>query len=278
MTYWAPRMPLRSAASFVRRVSDRLGYPVIPRWRLDKLEQSTHLRALFEMLGIDCVLDVGANIGQYHEFLRLHVGFAGSVVSFEPVREMFDGLRDAARRQPAWSVHQLALGEQDGDAEIRVMVERTLSSLLPPNEEKLRAMGYEKYLRETELARTERIAVRRLDAIFDEVVPAGASRVFLKTDTQGYDMSVVRGATRCLHRLPALQVELPVREVYRGATDYLRSLAELDSLGYELTGLFPVQRDATLRVVNLDAVMVRRDEVERLRASGRHAPGHAGRP
>ncbi len=271
-------MPRRSVGRLVRRALERVGLPVIPRWRLVKLEQSTHLRALFEMLGVDCVLDVGANIGQFHEFLRLHVGYDGAVVSFEPVQELFDGLRDAAQAERAWSVHRLALGEEDGSAEIRVMAERTLSSLLPPNEEKLRAMGYEKYLRETALERTERIAVRRLDAIFDAVVPAGASRVFMKTDTQGYDMSVVRGASSCLDRLLALQVELPVREVYRGAPDYLRSLAELDSMGYELTGLFPVQRDATLRVVNLDAVLVRSDEVERLRAAGRHAPGHEGRP
>jgi FkbM family methyltransferase len=269
---------MRRLTSVVRRVSDRLGYPIIARWRLDKLDQSTHLRELFDMLGIDCVLDVGANIGQFHDFLRLHVGYAGCIVSFEPVREMYDRLRRAARADAAWSVHPFALGEQDGSAEIAVMVERTLSSLLPRNEESLRAMGYEKYLRETEVAHTETISVRRLDRIFDEVVPPGVTRVFMKTDTQGYDMAVVRGASGCLDRLPAIQVELPVREVYRGAPDYLRSLAELSSMAYELTGLFPVQRDATLRVVNVDAVLVRHDEAERLRASGRHAPGHAGRP
>jgi FkbM family methyltransferase len=269
---------IRPLADLVRKVSDRAGYPIIARWRLDKLEQSTHFGELFDMLGVDCVLDVGANIGQFHEFLRLHVGYTGCVVSFEPVREMYERLRAAARGDSAWTVHPIALGEQDGTAEIAVMAERTLSSLLPRNEESLRAMGYEKYLRETEVTRTETITVRRLDAIFDEIMPPGVSRVFMKTDTQGYDMAVVRGASGCLDRLPAIQVELPVREVYRGAPDYLRSLAELESLGYELTGLFPVQRDATLRVVNVDAVMLRRDEAERLRASGRYAPGHAGRP
>jgi hypothetical protein len=157
------------------------------------------------------------------------------------------------------------------------MAERTLSSLLPRNEESLRAMGYEKYLRETEVARTEVIRVKRLDAIYDEIVP-DARRVFLKSDTQGYDMAVIRGATGCLDRLLAIQVELPVREVYRGAPDYLNALAELSEAGYELTGLFPVQRDATLRVVNMDAVLLRRDAAETLRASGRYAPGHAGRP
>lgn len=271
-------MRLARFSSVVRAVTDRLGYPVIARWRLDKLDQSSHLRELFAMLRIDCVLDVGANVGQFHEFLRLHVGYAGRIVSFEPVREMFDRLQDAARADGAWSIHQLALGEQDCSAEIKVMVERTLSSLLPPNEERLRAMGYEKYLRETEVARTETVAVRRLDAMFPEVVPATASRVFMKTDTQGFDMAVVRGASGCLSRLPAIQVELPVREVYKGAPDFLDSLDELSALGYELTGLFPVQRDATLRVVNLDAVLIRRDDAERLRACGRCAPGHAGRP
>jgi FkbM family methyltransferase len=269
---------MRRLTSLVRRASDRLGYPIIARWRLEKLEQSTHLRELFDMLGIDCVLDVGANIGQFHDFLRLHVGYSGCIVSFEPVREMHERLRQAASAEPDWTVHPIALGEQDGRAEIAVMAERTLSSLLPRNEESLRAMGYEKYLRETEVARTETIAIRRLDAIVGEVMPPGVSRVFMKTDTQGYDMAVVRGASGCLDRLTAIQVELPVREVYRGAPDYLRSLAELGSMGYELTGLFPVQRDATLRVVNVDAVLVRHDEAERLRASGRCAPGHAGRP
>jgi FkbM family methyltransferase len=269
---------IRPLTSLVRRVTDRLGFPIIAHWRLDKLEHSTHLRGLFDMLGIDCVLDVGANIGQFHEFLRLHVGYTGCIVSFEPVREMFEQLREVARTDPAWTVHQIALGAQDGCAEIAVMAERTLSSLLPRNEESLRAMGYEKYLRETEVARTETVAIRRLDAIFDEVMPPGVSRVFLKTDTQGWDMAVIHGAAGCLDRLPAIQVELSVREVYRGAPDYLQSLAELGGIGYELTGLFPVQRDTTLRVVNVDAVLVRREEAERLRATGPYAPGRAGRP
>jgi FkbM family methyltransferase len=266
----------RSLAA-IKSWASRRGYPIVPAWRLEKWDQSTHLRDLFAMLEIDCVLDVGANIGQFREFLRLHVGYAGRIVSFEPVAEMFDALTGAAGADPLWSVHRLALGDADGAATINITTERTLSSLLSPNEEQLQAMGYQKYLRETEVARTETIPVRRLDAIWEEVVPAGA-RVFLKSDTQGYDMTVVNGARGCLDRLPAIQIELPVRPVYRGAPDYVTALAQLDALGYELTGVFPVQRDATLRVVNLDVALIRRAEAERLRAAGRHAPGHAHRP
>jgi FkbM family methyltransferase len=264
--------------SRVRDLSARAGYPIIPHWRLEKWEQSQHLRELFALLDIDCVLDVGANIGQYHEFLRLHLGYEGPVVSFEPVGELYERLTRVTVSDPRWSVHRLALGDAEGTAEINVLAERTLSSLLPPNEENLRAMGYEKYLRETTIARTEPVPVKRLDAICDAVLPPGAKRVFLKSDTQGYDMQVIRGASACLDRLPAIQLELPVREVYQGAPNYLDAIAELTAMGYEVTGLFPVQRDATLRIINVDVVMIRRDAAEALRAARRHAPGHAGRP
>jgi FkbM family methyltransferase len=262
----------------LREMSARAGYPIIPQWRLEKWEQSQHLRELFALLDIDCVLDVGANIGQYHEFLRLHLGYDGPVVSFEPVREMYERLVQITSGDPRWTVHRLALGSAEGTADINVLAERTLSSLLAPNAENLRSMGYEKYLRETQIARTEPVPVKRLDGICDQVLPPGARRVFLKSDTQGYDMQVIRGASGCLDRLPAIQLELPVKEVYAGAPNYLDAIAELTTMGYEVTGLFPVQRDATLRIINVDVVMIRRDVAEALRAARRHAPGHAGRP
>jgi hypothetical protein len=124
-------------------------------------------------------------------------------------------------------------------------------------------MGYDKYLRETERDRTEVVPVRRLDELLPEVTSPG-ERLFLKSDTQGYDMHVVRGARGVLNRVVGLQVELSVRQVYIGSPGYLEGIAELNSLGYEVTGLFPVQRDPAERVVNCDCVMIRADEADRL--------------
>ena len=261
----------------VQALFSRLGYPIIPDWRLDRWDQSVHIRKLFRMLGIDCALDVGGNIGQYHEFLRLHVGYDGEMVSFEPVAELFEALKRTSAADPRWTVHQIALGEADTTAEINVYSERTLSSFLPTNVRSLRAMGYEKYLRETTLERTESVPVRRLDSILDDFV-SRERRLFLKSDTQGYDMRVIRGASACLERLLGIQIELQVREVYEGATDYLEGLAELSAMGFEPTGFFPVQRDATQRVVNLDCVLIRREEAARLRARLQYPPGEHQRP
>jgi FkbM family methyltransferase len=250
----------------------------MPRWRLAKWHDAQHLKQLLAMLNTDCVLDVGANIGQYCEYLRLHVGYEGAVISFEPVAELFARLEQASSTDRRWPVHKLALGESSGTAEIQIFAERTLSSILSPNEASLREMGYEKYLREMTLERTETVPVRRLDEIFDEIVPRDASGVFLKCDTQGTDLSVVRGARGCLDRISGMQIELPVREVYEGAPDYLDALKELTGLGFDVTAFMPVQRDATLRVINVDCVFIRHDAAERVRAEHRHAPGHAGRP
>jgi FkbM family methyltransferase len=269
---------LRRLSRAIQAASFRAGYPMIPRWRLAKLQEAQHLQQLFAMLGVDCVLDVGANIGQYREYLRLHVGYTGRIVSFEPVAELFAILERERRGDPLWDLHRLALGEASGSAEIQVFAERTLSSFLPRNEAALREMGYDKYLRETELDRTEAVPVRRLDEIFETVVPADASAVFLKCDTQGTDLAVVRGARGCLARIAGMQVELPVREVYKGAPSFLDALPELTGLGYAVTGFVPVQRDSTLRVVNVDCVLVSEAIVTRLRAARRHAPGHDGRP
>jgi FkbM family methyltransferase len=268
----------RTISREVQALSYRAGYPIMPRWRLARWHDAQHLRELFLLLSIDCVLDVGANIGQYHDYLRLHVGYEGHVVSFEPVGELFTQLERAAGSDPLWSVHRMALGKVSATAEIQVFAERTLSSFLPRNEASLQAMGYEKYLRETELDRTEEVLVRRLDEIFDSVMPKGVRGIFLKSDTQGTDLAVVRGAAARLDRIGGMQIELPVREVYQGATNYMDGIAELTQLGYDVTAFMPVQRDGTLRVINVDCVLINHAVAERLRAEHRHAPGHAGRP
>jgi len=272
-------MRLKSGvAKVAETVASHLGCRLIPEWRLANLEQTEHLAQVFRLLSIDCVLDVGANIGQYHEFLRVFTRYAGRIVSFEPVTEMYEHLERQRAGDPLWSLHRLALGDADTTERINILSERTLSSFLAPNEEGLRQMGYQKYLRETRLERTEEVSVRRLDSIHRDVIPDAASRVFLKSDTQGYDMAVIRGAAGCLDRVLGLQIELPIREVYRGSAEYLDAMAELTELGYAVTAFFPVQRDSTLRVINVDCIMIREDETDRLRQLGRHAPGHAERP
>ena len=87
-----------------------------------------HLQWVFRRLAINCVLDVGANRGQFAKRLRL-AGYTGRIVSYEPVAEHHGALTEAAADDPAWFVNPWALGDQNGTAEINV-VPGTMSSML----------------------------------------------------------------------------------------------------------------------------------------------------
>ena len=44
--------------------------------------------------------------------------------------------------------------------------------------------------------------------------------------------------------------------IYKGVPTYLEAISHLNTLGFDLTGLFPVARDEHLRVVEFDCVTV----------------------
>ena len=58
-----------------------------------------HLRKLFSHLQINCVLDVGANQGQYGRFLR-QTGYQGWIISFEPSPADFQVLAERSAADP----------------------------------------------------------------------------------------------------------------------------------------------------------------------------------
>src|SRR5262249_3969903 len=75
--------------------------------------------ALMKRHGINMVLDVGANTGQYGTLLR-QLGFRGRIVSFEPLSDAFAALQRTAANDPFWSCHNIGLSDVDATASINV--------------------------------------------------------------------------------------------------------------------------------------------------------------
>jgi FkbM family methyltransferase len=241
----------------VERGASRLGYHVIPDWRLKSLAHAQHLRELFDQLKIDTVLDVGANIGGFRTLLRTHVGYAGRIVSFEPVPAVYASLAQAARHDPRWRGMPVALGDTDDRLEINVTSRTTMSSFLTRDETRLKGLGYQHLLNVTDIVRTEQVPVRRLDSVFDEAVDGDRNaRVFLKCDTQGFDLKVMAGASATLASIMAVQIELSFKPIYAGAPAYSTVLEHMTNLGFDVTGVFPVRQDELHRIVNFDCVML----------------------
>lgn len=211
-----------------------------------------HLKSVLARLNINCVIDVGANVGEYGAMLR-RIGYRGRIVSIEPVPEVFAKLEAAAAGDDGWLTLNLACGSSEETRSINVFSQSTLSSLLPPSSN-MRAID------PGNIARTDTVKVRRLDSFFEEAIrELDDPRVFLKTDVQGLDIEVIRGAGECMNRVQGLQSEVSMIPLYLGAPDYLEFLAYCRNLGFEPTGFFPiVNSPVSGHLVECDVVLVRR--------------------
>ncbi len=231
---------------FRRRLRGRRD-KVVSDWLLQE-----HLRDVMRRYRVDCVLDVGANRGQYARALRA-AGYRGRIISFEPVPEVFAQLVEAAQGDDAWDVHQLALGRETGELEMNV-VPGTLSSALPPS-----SFGASRYTALQDV-RVQRVPVRRLDDLLPELFPAGgaAPRVLLKLDTQGFDLEAFAGLGDDVGPVVALQSEVALMTIYEQMPRLPEALAVYEAAGFEVSGLYPVTREKrTARVLEYDCVMIR---------------------
>jgi FkbM family methyltransferase len=219
--------------------------------RLSAYLAQQHVAELLRRYRVNCVLDVGANRGQYGRRLR-RIGFQGHIVSFEPVAATFAELQEAAAADPRWTAYPYALGREDATASMNV-VPGTLSSLLPPTD-----FGSARYERLREPA-AEEVDVRRLDGVLDEVLAhVPDPRPYLKLDTQGFDLEAFAGLGDRVGEIVAMQSEVSVVEIYAGMPPMAQALEAYEGAGFEITGLFPVSREAeTGRVLEFDCVMVR---------------------
>ncbi len=234
------------------RVSTRLGY-YATRDKVHVLREE-HLRRMLAQLRINCILDVGAHQGDFGAALR-RVGYVGRIVSFEPVAENFRNLERRSAGDPEWHVHRKALGSSRGSAEMRVFTGSTFHSLLDAS-----AYGRERFGGRLDVERTETVPVERLQDILDDLVAGVAEpRIFLKIDTQGYDLEVIRGLGSAADRVVALQTEVTARALYEEATNsVVAALTELGNLGFRLSGLYPICYESDgVSLVEADCLMCR---------------------
>lgn len=232
----------------------KLGYEIMPAWRMENLDLATHLRELFKLLDIKCVFDVGANRGQYKDFLRNHVGYQGLVLSFEPVSSLAAHLAEKAKDDPNWHVLPFALGSSDTELSINVMATDQFSSFMTPDHSVIND-----YVYKNKIDHLETVTVRKLDTLLDELKKKWPMQnLYLKLDTQGFDLEVIKGAGKTMGEFLAFQSEVSVLKIYSEMPDFMSSIKVFNEQGFDISGMFAVSRDQYLRVVEFDAVMINR--------------------
>lgn len=240
----------KTIASAFTRIS---GIELIPSWRLENFAFESFLRRIFEKYSIDLVIDVGANQGQYRDFIRYQVGYQGLIISFEPDPECVKAMLERSKRDRKWRIEPFALGREEGELELRVATDSHFNSFLNPDKAGLTATLFKE---KSEIEHTEVVAVRKLNNYMNNLLELEVSRPYLKLDTQGFDLEVMRGADVFLKRVCALQTEVSVRAIYDGMPDYLETFEFLSRAGFDLSHSFPVSHDRALRLIEFDCIAV----------------------
>jgi FkbM family methyltransferase len=227
----------------------KLGYDVL------RLEPASYMLArmkkFFDLFGISVVLDVGANTGQFAKYLRKEVGFSGTLVSFEPLRSAFDELQKSAAHESQWRVYNLALGESNRSGMLNVSMNSQSSSLLPMLPTHLDAAPKSKYVGE------EPIEVKTLDSIYESLCTKKDS-VYLKIDTQGYELNVLKGAANALEHIDTVQLEMSLVPLYQGELLFNEMYEYLRRRHYSLVSIEPVYfGDVPGQVLQVDGIFHR---------------------
>lgn len=240
-------------SSLVKLARSR-AYELVPVWALDRQPLVKHLKAIFKRYEVDCVFDVGGNLGQYHDLLRQDVGFEGWILSFEPVAKYVKILQGKSVSDVKWRIFDFALGSTDDVTPINVTKSPGLNSFLEP-----RTDVVQDFWSADEVIGIEEVRIRVLDGIFQSLRDEfGFSSPYLKLDTQGFDLEVLKGTVQSLPIFRALQTEASIKPLYQEMPDYRDVIVHLAGAGFELSGMFPVTHDEALRLIEFDCVMINR--------------------
>jgi FkbM family methyltransferase len=229
-----------SAGSILRGFGNKVYENAFPIYRLlyrpfkaytDRAERQLLKRILFAGA---VVVDAGANIGIYSEFLSRCVGPTGTVHSFEPSPANFKRLRAATGKLSNVYLSQAAVGEHSGNSELY------LSDTLN--------VDHRAYMAAGDSRRTVSIQMVALDDYFK----SGEHVDLLKMDIQGYELHALRGANRVLEDNPDIKLLIEfwpygLKQAGANWADLIRALQQKGMTIRQVSneGLIPFYRSST---------------------------------
>jgi FkbM family methyltransferase len=176
------------------------------------------------------VVDVGASGGMSGKWSSMEVPLR--YVGFEPDEDEYKKL--VARADPTRETYlNMGIAGEEGNVDFHVTRMQACSSLLAPNREFVAPFRHDDF----EVVNTIRIAVDTLD---HQLENARIPRVdFLKLDTQGSELDILRSASHTLDGVFGLDVEVEFQPLYRGQPLFGEVNEFLRSRGFECFDLFP---------------------------------------
>ena len=164
---------------------------------MDKLLNNNHL----------VIVDVGASGGIHPRWSRTTECYKG--ILFEPDHREFDALKKNSDNNLI--VINSALSDSNKEIEFHLCKKQEVSSVYPPN------FNFLNKFADSERFNVEKIIHLNADTLDNQLKKEGINEVdFIKIDTQGYELSILKGCSSCLENVVGLEVEVEFEPVYIG--------------------------------------------------------------
>lgn len=243
------KVNMNSFKQSIKKLLNFIGLDV--RYYDPKLTPFSRFMPALKTFGINQVLDVGANEGQFCEHLRTS-GYTGRMVSFEPLSSAYSGLQKASELDANWLIHpRCAIGDSMGNIEVNISANSVSSSVLPMLDSHKDAAPNSHYIG------TDKCAIITLDSLSSEYFDISKSTL-LKIDTQGYEWQVLDGAKGMLKNVHGVLIEMSLIPLYDGQKLWQDIIKRLEAEGFTLWSLQPAFEDLeNSRTLQLDGLFFR---------------------
>jgi FkbM family methyltransferase len=197
------------------------------------------------------IIDVGGNEGQFTLGARLSFPEA-EIHVYEPGKEAFgrmEKLLSTHGLEAGIHLHRKALGDREGKATLRVTNHDQSSSMLALHANHLAAFP------EVKEDRTEEVTMGTLEKEIEKMAPKGP--ILLKIDTQGFEMSVLKGAGAALSKVSWVLLETATRPMYEDEVLFPTIMDWMAKQGLTFVGPVEVNCPAHTGPVQFDALFAR---------------------
>ena len=189
-------------------------------------------------------VDVGANKGQSARYIRSCFPHA-RIHCLEPIKDTFEILKGNGKKLNL-ICHNVALGASKGEVEVEVDVQNRLSTR--------NSLVKENNVHSATSVKTETVQVLTLTNFCE--LNNIREIDFLKIDTEGYDLEVLKGATELLesNAVSFIQAEVSMNPHNTFHVDFVEVKKFLESYNYVLFGIYEQKQER-------DIPMLRRSNV-----------------
>jgi FkbM family methyltransferase len=195
---------------------------------------------------IDILVDVGAHKGNF-VIPALHILNARLAICFEPNTEFLSILESELENFDA-EIHICALSDREGSLPLYIHQDSSMSSLLA-SDGKILSQEFSTY--DGSKIEETLVPVSTLDLFLSKYTATGR-RFFLKLDTQGNELSVLRGGANILGFCDGVLTEYMFTTPYKEQASFEELSGFLQQMGFRCAAVLDIKRKRSHRVSGVD--------------------------